>query len=237
MLLALLAFGEQIGTIPELLRPNMLDVSGDKFYVVEGTSAMIYSLSDCKLIKKFGKTGEGPGEIPDVKHYPAKVIALHNSLFMEGSNKVLNFGKDGAYKSEIRKKGPILGIVPVGDRYIGIHITQGEDKKIYFALGLYDAELNLQNDIAKALAAQQGRVVSMIPDALNYSVYKDKIFVEKSTEGFAIEVYDKDGKKLYDIKGKSEPIKVTEDTKKAFIDYFEQDTLAKTQGGYKNIKK
>ncbi|MGD2088252.1 MAG: hypothetical protein PVH61_18890 [Candidatus Aminicenantes bacterium] len=67
----------------------------------------------------------------------------------------------------------------------------------------------------------------MIPDALNFWVYDDKIFVEESPEGFLIEVFDYKGEKLYQIERKYEKTPVTEKYKTLAFNHLKQDFLHK----------
>ena len=67
----------------------------------------------------------------------------------------------------------------------------------------------------------------MIPDALNFQVYEDKIFIEKSSEGFLIEVFDPNGKKLYQIEKKYQKSPVTGDYKTLAFNHLKEDFLHK----------
>jgi hypothetical protein len=57
-----LCFAEKVASFTEFTNPYESQVDVDRFYISEDTSIYIYSLKDYKLIKKFGKKGEGPGE-------------------------------------------------------------------------------------------------------------------------------------------------------------------------------
>jgi hypothetical protein len=66
-------------------------------------------------------------------------------------------------------------------------------------------------------------------------VYDNKIFVEESPRGFFIEVFDKDGNKLYQIEKKYKKIKVTDTHKKDAVAKLKEEPIVKAQG-YENIK-
>ncbi|MCP5105464.1 MAG: hypothetical protein GY950_18905, partial [bacterium] len=60
---AVLRAGTKVIPLPELMKPeHPLYFDKTQMYVIEGTSIYIYSLTDFKLVKKFGKQGEGPKE-------------------------------------------------------------------------------------------------------------------------------------------------------------------------------
>ena len=56
------AFTGVVKTFPDLMRPGRIMVDKDKLYILEFPHIYIYSLDDFRLIKKFGRQGEGPQE-------------------------------------------------------------------------------------------------------------------------------------------------------------------------------
>jgi len=57
------SFAKKVATLPELNNPFGLYIDVDRIFITEGVTTYIYSSKDYSLIKKFGKEGEGPGEI------------------------------------------------------------------------------------------------------------------------------------------------------------------------------
>lgn len=55
-------FGERLGTLPEVLKPQMIRVFQNHLYVVEGHKIFHYSLPDLNFLGPIGKEGEDPGE-------------------------------------------------------------------------------------------------------------------------------------------------------------------------------
>ena len=108
--------GEKIGVLSEVLKPVSIEVSGDRLYVVEGATFYVYSLKDLGLITKFGKKGEGPGELKVTPLVSNSISALNDQLFVEGLSKVIYFSKDGRLLKEVKKIGAFstLKIIPVG---------------------------------------------------------------------------------------------------------------------------
>lgn len=49
-------------TLAGLNRPSAIEADQYRLFIVEDTSILIYSLEDFKLLKKFGRKGQGPGE-------------------------------------------------------------------------------------------------------------------------------------------------------------------------------
>ena len=52
----------KIVNLSQLARPAILVADYEKLYILEKTTIYIYSAKDYKLIKKFGREGEGPKE-------------------------------------------------------------------------------------------------------------------------------------------------------------------------------
>lgn len=235
--------GKQLTVLTEVLQPDQFMVAGDRFYIMEGVSIFIYSLKDLKLIKKFGKKGEGPGEILHTPFISNAFTALaDNKILVDGINKIIIFSGDGTMIKEIRKKGRVANVIPVGDGFVTTRIkTTDEDKKVYIGAVLVDAEMNVTKDLYAQPMPQQGNNIQMIPDTLHVTVYEDKIFIEESANDFIIEVFDNKGNSLYKIQKEIPPLKVTEKDKEALLQEFKDDRLVQFQmknaGGWEEFKK
>jgi transcriptional antiterminator Rof (Rho-off) len=76
---------------------------------------------------------------------------------------------------------------------------------------------------------------------LNFQVWDNKIFIEKSPEGFLIDVFDSNGKALYQINREYEKIKVIGAHKEAAIKEIKEDPTMKRQikqwGSWENLLK
>lgn len=69
LLLTSLIFPGKVAVLPEVKRPAFdIIVDNNELFLVECATIYIYSLTDFKLKKKFGRRGEGPGEF---KVHPA----------------------------------------------------------------------------------------------------------------------------------------------------------------------
>ena len=57
--------GGQSIVLPEIMQPSDLIVDGNHLYILDKDySISMYNIPSFKLVKKFGKRGEGPGEFP-----------------------------------------------------------------------------------------------------------------------------------------------------------------------------
>jgi hypothetical protein len=232
--------GEQIGTLTEVLNPEQMVVGSERCYIMEGPTIFIYSLKDRTFIKKFGRKGEGPGEIAQVPFLTNGLAAFDNKILVDGTNKVIVFSGDGTMIKETRKKGQLANVLPLGNGYIATRIKLGEDKRAYAAVTLMDGKFNASKDLYEQIMPQQGRSLQMVADTVNAVVYENKIFIEKSAEGFVIEVFDSKGNALYEIRKEVPPLKVTEKAKEVLLQELKNDKLAafqiKQAGGWDNFK-
>lgn len=227
---------EKLLTFNEVLKPEMLKVSGNEIYVVEGSTIFMYSLENLKLIRKFGKKGEGPGELKSVPKFSNTVLIYPEFVLAESIDKVIYFSKKGEVLKEMRKYPETLRIMPVGKNFVGKKIGPGENGKRCSTLNLFNPKMEKIKEFYRQEFFQQGMQIQLIPESLNFWVYEDKIFIEKSSHGFLIEVFDAGGKELYKIKKEYKGFKVTDEHKEKIIEALKAEPHIKIQG-WENIKK
>ena len=61
LLITPVLFAEEV-TLLEIFNPSSIKVDDQNIYIAQGENIFIYSAKDFKLIKKFGRLGEGPQE-------------------------------------------------------------------------------------------------------------------------------------------------------------------------------
>lgn len=220
--------GERVGTLPEVLKPSNIDVSGNRLFVMDTDQIRIYSIPDTKLLKTFGKQGEGPGEYKITIFIPLRIKALEDSLLLEAGDKIIFYSLDGVYKSEKKKDFFLNSVTPVNGKFLARRIVQPQSGTVSTSMiGIYDRDLKLVKEIYRQKFIQQGQGpgtrLDMGQDFLIFRVYDNKIFVEQSPEGFIIGVYDLNGEKLYDIKKSVEKVKITSDRKHQIMEDFKSD--------------
>lgn len=230
-----LLFPGKIGTLPGILNPEMVVVSGDKVFAVQGAEIFTYSLKDLSLTGKFGKKGEGPGEVKVVPVFSNNILVYPDYIFMESMDKLVYFSRDGKFIKEKRCFPLTINLVPVGNNFVGKAAVQDENRKSYGAVTLFNSNVEKIKELYRQEYAQQGANINLIPDSLNIWAADDKLFIDKSPEGFVIDVYDREGKKLYRIQNKYEKIKVTGEHKKNIIETFKQERLVKIRG-WENVR-
>lgn len=224
---------ENLGVLTEVLKPESIRVSGDEIYIVEGASVFVYSRHDLKLLRKFGRKGSGPGELQAMPFWPNVLSFRNGNIFMEGINKYVYLSKQGKLIKDSKKGLRLFGMLPVGKNYVVRGFPFRDEKnKFYMAIKLLDANLKEIKELYRQGVPMLNRhqTIEMIPESMNFCVSGDKIFVERSPEGFLIDVFDSAGKKLYTISKDYERRKVTARDKEIALAYVKENFNLKTLG-------
>lgn len=217
-------------TLSEVIKPDMMQVREGKLYVLERTSIFIYSLKDFRLIKKFGREGEGPREFRARPYGPPMTISFNgNQLVVNSDIKLSYFSLEGDYIKE-EKAPPGAVFFSFKNGYLGIGSALGDDNDRYVCFRLFGPDF--QNPIMlyqTEISLNRGRQFRVPMNALNYfPIYDDKIFIVNGKKGFVIDCFDFKGKKLYSIEKKNvERVKVTEKYKESTLAWFENHPLYK----------
>ena len=241
-----LLFSKNIGPVPGVLKPNMMEVAGDELYIVEGAVISIYSLNDLQLIRRFGRDGEGPGELKVVPYYNNRVSVFPDFILAESVDKLVYFSKKGDFIKQMRKPVESAFFTPVGNNFVGKKVKPDPEQKINFVvIALYGPEHYEIKELYRQKFAQQvnGRnvTIQLFVDLVNFQVWDNKIFIEKSPEGFVIDVFNSNGKALYQINREYDKIKVTDAHKEAALKEIKEDPTIKRQikqfGSWENLQK
>lgn len=92
----LFLFPERLATLPEIMKPTAFSVDNNQLYIGEKSAIYLYSTKDFKLVKQFGRQGEGPGEFknnPILKVFP-------DYLLINAFGKLIYFSKNGELLKE-----------------------------------------------------------------------------------------------------------------------------------------
>jgi len=241
-LMAGFVFSAYVGSLPEVMKPYNIKIADNDLYVMEDYTISVYSLKDLKLIRKFGKKGEGPGEVQVFPGYSNKLDVYPDSILVETALKLIYFSKQGTLIKEIKKKSPLyFKTLPVGKNFVIGKLFLDTEKKItYICVCLFDANMNELKELYRQEHTQQGTAIpvklNMTLDFPQFEVVDDRIFIEESPEGFIIDVFDSKGSKLYRIEKKFEKIKISDERKDKMFKRFIEDPLIKAQGGWEQVK-
>ncbi len=232
IILGIFSHAAKVGTLTDVLKPQCIQVSGDRLYIMEEATIFAYSLKDLKLLSRFGKKGEGPGEMKATVQYYNNISVLEDKVFVDSIDKILYFSKDGKFLSEKRKPVGLHQIIPVGKNLVASKLADMVDKVQYSSVYLYDENMKLIKKLYTHRSPTQSGLLSheMIFDIISVSVSDDKIFIEKSRDGFKIDVFDSEGKLLYAIDKKVPSLKVTKKHRETALTELKADPFIKAIG-------
>ncbi|MCP4219276.1 MAG: hypothetical protein GY765_31875 [bacterium] len=227
LMAALVCFGHpaKVADLDEITRPNTIyypvATDGDYFYVADGVEIFVYSLKDYKLVKKFGKAGEGPKEF---KGYDGNTGVLLNvtadGLVVESQNKLSYFTRDGNFKKEVRSTSGYL-LAPCGDKFVGFsNVMEGE--KPMRGSFLYSSDFKKVKELMRIDYFMRAAKFNPYTFRLPRGIYADgKIFIA-SHDGI-VKAFDLEGKELCKTTYEYEKVKVDDVHKKETMEIFRSD--------------
>lgn len=215
-------FSKKLASFKELTKVEMLRVNYDRFFVVEDANIYIYSLKDFKLIKKFGKKGEGPQEfkINSAMAEPLTIEIQPGYISVNSVGKVSLFTLDGEFIKE-EKANNARWFLPLGKNFVGNSFAM-VNNTLFRTINIYDAGLKKIKEIYREefyMQLHKGQKVLMSQSDDKVKVLNDRIFVS-GKEGFVFNIYDNTGKLLHTIKREHEKRKFKDIHKKLIKDYF-----------------
>lgn len=223
-------FAEKAAVLPELLKPQSIDIDGNQMFITEDVTIYIYSLNDFKLQKKFGSAGEGPREF---KRY-ASVFVQPDQLIIRSLGRISFFTRQGDFIKETNvSPGTGVAFQPVGDQYVGRKNFMEENIN-YQSFNIYDSKFKMIKEIyRKEHDFQMGKGFKIPTEAFDCSVYRGRIFIAGKA-GLDIDVFDKNGNRLYTIRHDIENVKFTQAHKERILDFFK--TNPRTKQVYEFLK-
>jgi len=215
-----------------VFEPETVKIADGELFVVEKGSILVYSLEDLRLLRKFGGQGEGPGEFKAADFWYNTVTVLADEIFVDGFDKTVRFSKDGRFLKEARKPLGISRMVPVGTNFAAVEMSHIEGDVQFERLLLYGADGALIRELARQESPVQSVThrTEMIPDVLNFAVWEDRIYAERSRLGFVIDVFDSGGALLGRIEKGYERTAVTREHKDQALERIKSDPFVKRLG-------
>ena len=226
-------FANTVITLPDLVNPEKIIVDGDRFFVSEGAHVYIYNLSDFKLLKKFGKAGEGPQEF---KVNPLtgglQMTITPDGIYVSTLNKISFFTREGGFKKEIRNPALSTFFHPVGSNHVGLGFAQ-KDKMLFLTINLLNPNMKKIKEIYRQEHLfQQGKFnpLGRFPSVVTYN---DK-FAITGIKGILI--FNDKGEKEITVDYTFDKLKVESHHKKEVDNFYKKDPRFKQLYGiFKDI--
>lgn len=234
LLFSLFAHAEKVATLPEIVHPYRFVVDADYFYISQGVTVFVYSARDYQLLTKFGKEGEGPGEILLRRRGGNDEILLDTTpdhLIVSSVGKVLYFSRTGEFIRELRTEKAGRWLVPVGDHFAGKTYVRGQegDARLYHGVVLFDKNLEKVKEIYRHLHGWQGVSHPFNPltvEQADFKVADNKIFVING--GLSrIMIFDLQGKMLGTVTNPGKRIRFTAADKERMVAGYQHNTFWK----------
>lgn len=203
----------------DLTNPDSVSISGDLLVITDGESIHLYSLENFKLLKKFGKKGEGPGEFKFGSGGAVRLVLqlTPKQILVNSIGRVTFFTRKGEYLQE-KKVSSGNHFMPIGNQYVG-YSSFNENKTLFTTINMYDSSFGFVKELYRKLYyVQPNRKFNLIRLGCGnkrrawYQVYKNKIYIEG--ENNTIHVFDCDGKKKSKIHLGYEKLKISEQQKR-----------------------
>jgi len=218
----------KIVPLPELLKPISIQLDNSQIYITEGTTIYIYSLDNFKLVKKFGKDGEGPQEFKILPQLPLIINVSTNRIMVNSLGKVSYFTKNGEFINEEKvKAGFVFNLIPMGKYLAGQGVSQ-ENNIRYRSINIYDRELNKIKEVCKVEDNFQGpgQGFKVVHTAFSHQTMGNLLFVAQSKD-FIINVYNQKGTERSFITMDYELVNFTQKDKDNINEYIETDASIK----------
>ena len=227
--LALSLFGERLTTFPQLTKTELIKVGENLICINQGAAVFLYDLNNFKLIKKFGRKGEGPGEFPS----DLIINILKEKIIIESKGKILFYSLKGDLIKENRFLPTYGGLKLLGDRYFA---SSGRITNMVYhnVVKILDADFNEVKTFYQDEAGyHQEKQVTNYASTWDSDVSENKFFIVGSSD-FKIDVFNKNGDSLYTISPQYKRVKFPQE----FIDaWFERIKRRLGMNAYDYMKK
>jgi len=227
------SYGTKVASFSEFANPYSICVDGERLYISQGVTIFIYLLKDHRLIKTFGREGEGPGEFYLSRQGGNDEVMLFLSgehLLVSTVNKIVYFSKQGDYIKEIKTgEKKARWFAPFGNGFAAKRYIRETDKKLYHTVALYNDSLEEVREIYRHVHGFQGFNQEFNPltvDQADFDTAGDYLFVIDG-ERTSIRVYDRQGKCLAEMRNRGELVPFTAKDREEMIQGYQHNAMWK----------
>ena len=224
LILAAFVLAAKIVPMPDIIKADIIKVDGHDMVIAEGAAISIYSLKDFKLIKKFGKEGEGPQEFKTFMGFGLTVDIYPEHILVNSIDKISYFTRKGEFVKE--KKVPAgTSISSFQGKFVGSAIQFDQKAGPKMAFNLYDSKGEKIKEICShPLPLLKGKGTVTLLDLISginprYQTSANRIFIG-GKQTFEIDIYDSEGNFLKTIKRDDEKQELTGDDKNKFLEVY-----------------
>lgn len=223
------------GLLPEIGRPELLEISGEYLFLVEGAVIYQYRLKDFSFIRRFGKSGEGPGELKVVPSIVNYLIPLEKTIMAVGMDKAIEFSHRGEVVREFKIPQFTNYIYPMGKDFLTMRFNSGGERIPDMEVALVDGEFKPRQVLYSQKLSGGRNLMNLTFDGVNIAVNSRGIFIDQSPEGFVIARFDPSAKAAGKIRIPMKPIPFSAAHEKAAIERIKSNPEIK-RIGWENIR-
>lgn len=213
-----------------------MKVFDNHIYLLENGTVFVYDTGNGKLVRRFGRSGEGPGETQNMPGRGNMIFVNPKGVTIDARNKVVLFSRRGRLLKEFRKPHEHFFVKPFQNRWITLIRFQGK-KGGHLGITLSDRDFNILKRFGSQILINNQGAFDLIPDAFNFCVGNDGFFIEYSKEGFLIKKYSPEGSPVAQIKKNSSRQRVSPEDIQFVWHQAENDPEVRKRGGVTAFKK
>ncbi|MGE5342709.1 MAG: hypothetical protein ACM3SY_14640 [Candidatus Omnitrophota bacterium] len=223
---SIVAFPEKVADLPELNKPHAIECDGENFYIVDDTTAHIYSMKGCKHIGSFGQRGEGPYEL---MHHPAfctRLLLLNDRILFSSNHKMVVYTKKGKPIDEIIFHQFFNELMPFKKNYVTVQLDTDEKTQLthIYKVILISPDFKNKRALITFVSPPTGHPNHgqgfTLPLYTFINVVNDNLYVFSMQHDNEIIVFNQEGKEIKRIKVNLPRLNVTESLKRDVIDYL-----------------
>jgi hypothetical protein len=226
--------GMKVTVLTEIKQPKNIAVDATQLYVAENATVYIYTLDDFKLIKSFGRKGQGPQEFQTYPHIPITIDVSTDKLIVSSIRKISYFTRQGEFIREVRALSLALYLQPLGDGFLGrSHVNY--DGFNHAVVNIYDAKLNKLKEAYRVKDPYQGpgKGYKVLDKVFVFRAYDNKILVPGKDDA-TIDVFDRELNKRFSIHLDQKKRKIDQKTRKQLTRLLK--TSPETKDAYELIR-
>ncbi|MCK5056730.1 MAG: hypothetical protein KAT34_08745 [Candidatus Aminicenantes bacterium] len=228
LLLAVVVSGEKAISLPDIGNPKIIAVDHELLIITGGTNIYMYAIKDFRLLKKFGKRGEGPREFLIYPNMPLRIKLLPDKFLVNSMGKISYFTRKGEYIKEIKHTVSFgaADLFPIGEQFAAMSFVR-VDKKMFITGNIYDSEFKKIKEISRAELLVRGQKFKILEKAILMQTDKNRIYVT-GAEDFIIDIFDYSGEKIHTVNRQYKKLKFTEAHKEEAMNFYKTNPETKS---------
>ncbi len=210
--------GEKLAEIQEVNDPTIMQIADGKMFVLEKANIYVFSLKDYALIKKFGKQGNGPGEL-NVQGRGGYLQIIDGHVCVNTFSKLVRFSLDGKFVDEVRFPFLAMQAIPFGKGFavskLGMSDTGVNRVGVYLFPKSLDKGTELYGREYKDFR-KTGKL-EIVPELFMIQTAGERLIMLDHSDGGVMNVFGMDGTRQKSAKLNIDKVEATDRFKKELM--------------------